>query len=116
MPGMLAAGPAAVGASAGSVVAGAAGLLGAVIAGVPAAGGGFWPNEVSAKVREQRDAVSSFFIGWGKGVLPIQVLGGSSSIFPNGVAASRVKLFPFVIRRSLHASHHLLRINYVSGM
>ncbi len=41
-------------------------LLGAKTAGDPAAGGGgggVWPNEVSAKVREHRVAISSFFIG-----------------------------------------------------
>ncbi len=54
-----------VGASAGSVVVapGAAGLTG-IVPGAPAAGGGVvWPNEVSAKLMEQRETVSSFFIG-----------------------------------------------------
>jgi hypothetical protein len=35
-------------------------LTGGALAG---AGGGVWPNEVSAKVTEQRLAISSFFIG-----------------------------------------------------
>lgn len=81
-PGMLgcATGPGAVGAAtgadpfciapAGAVAAGIApvapgGFVGAVMPGEPAAGGGgcVWPNVVSAKVKEHREAVSSFFIG-----------------------------------------------------
>jgi hypothetical protein len=62
------------GASAGSVVvagivpAGAAGIVGALIAGGAATGGGgvVWPNEFSAIVSEQRDTVRSIFIVEGK--------------------------------------------------
>ena len=74
-PGAPGAGAGAVGANVGApgaVVAGApvagsvgaAPVAGAVVAGVPAAGGGgaVWPNEVSAKVSEQRVAVSNVFI------------------------------------------------------
>ncbi len=48
------------------VAGAAAGSPGAVTAGelTPlGGGGGFWPNEVSAKVREQTEIVSSVFIG-----------------------------------------------------
>ena len=79
MPGAVGARPGAVGARPGAVVAGgmpvAAGsvagavgnapVVGAVTAGEPAAGGGggvVWPNEVSAKVTEHKEAVSSVFI------------------------------------------------------
>ena len=65
----------AVGARAGAaaegsvVVAAGAVAAGAVVAPGAAGGGGcVWPNEVSAKVREQRVAVSSVFIGLTKGL------------------------------------------------
>jgi hypothetical protein len=48
-------------AGAAGVVAGTAGLTAAGL--VVVGGGDVWPNEVSARVTEQRLAISSFFIG-----------------------------------------------------
>jgi len=44
-------------------------VVGAVVAGEPpAAGGGeVWPNEFRTNVSEQRETISSVFIGWRKG-------------------------------------------------
>ena len=49
----------------GAVAAGATEAAGAAVAGEPAAAGGgeVWPNEFRTKVNEQRETVSSVFIG-----------------------------------------------------
>ena len=90
------------GGTAGFVAGGTAGLtaagLVAVVGGAPggrlvggAVGGGGWPNEVSARVTEQRLAISSVFIGLVGKVFP-----GTNSdelfILLNEISASRAKL------------------------
>ena len=90
---------------AGAVCGGAAGSAGAApvagaSAGEPVAGGGVWPNEVSTSVREQREAVSSFFIGVeGKFCLPARHQSDDCPVvIRNGITLSRAKLFAILIQ------------------
>src|SRR5688572_17378280 len=80
-------------AGAAGVVAGTAGLTAAGL--VVVGGGEVWPNEVSARVTEQRLAISSFFIG---------LIGKFSRaridelvILLNEISASRAKLSRLVV-------------------
>ncbi len=96
-------------AGAAGVVAGTAGLTAAGL--VVVGGGEVWPNEVSARVTEQRLAISSFFIG---------LIGKFSRaridelvILLNEISASRAKLsrlvvstFRIMVGATIYSSHH----------
>jgi hypothetical protein len=95
------------------------GLVGAVaVAGEPAAGGagGVWPNDVSASVREQRETVSSVFIGLSERSLR-QLDLQRCWLSATGLRRVEQNFRQFSIRRYLApGSHSLDRIIFASGM
>ena len=126
MPGTEGARPGAVGASPGEesgipkagVVAGKVdGAVGNAPAGEPVAGGGgVWPKEHSARVREQKETVNSVFIGLKERLVTNPGSGCESAIFINEATASRVKLLANVIRHSGLQRPQVVRSSYLCGM